>query len=148
MSNTKRWAFDVEVEGEDSYYGIRDLFRLADESKASQKYDECLDFLLRAAASPRGKFKLAKFYLETPEINLSQSARFCEAEKLLLDLHPHCIAACIELSILYLDKLSRPIAALAYLLRAKNLGANIEPVLIERCKDNIIRSGIAETEDN
>lgn len=148
MSYKQRWAFDLDIEDDDSCRSISDLLRMADESKASKDYEACICFLRRTATSPAGKYKLAKLYMDTPELNMSQTERYCEAEKLLLDIHHFSMAACMDLSVLYLDRLERPIAALAYLLRAKNLGAKIDPLLLERCKAKIARSNIGKAENN
>lgn len=148
MSYKQRWAFDLDVEDDDSCLSISDLFRMADESKASKNYDECISLLRRSTTSPTGKYKLAKLYLDTPELSMSQTERYREAEKLLLDIHHFSIAACMDLSTLYLDRLSRPIAALTYLLRARNLGATIDDLLLERCKEAIARSNIGKTESS
>lgn len=54
MSYKQRWAFDLDVEDDDSCRSISDLFRMADESKASKNYDECISLLRRSTTSPTG----------------------------------------------------------------------------------------------
>ena len=148
MSDKQNWSFDIDIGEETQCYSISKLLHMADEAKVSQRYEDCYNYLRRASSTPAGKYKLAKFLLDFPGIGMLQEQRFQEAERLLIEIHHNSKKACLELASLYMDRLTRPVAALAYFLKARNLGAEIEPKILERCKGSMRKSDISKTEAN
>ena len=145
MSDKQNWSFDIDIGEETQCYSISELLHMADEAKVSQRYEDCYNYLRRASSSPLGKYKLAKFLLDFPGIGVPQDQRFQKAERLLIEIHHNSKIVCLELASLYMDRLARPVAALAYFLKARNLGAEIEPKILERCKGSMRKSDISKT---
>lgn len=144
-----RWKFDIQIdEPDEQYYSISELIRMGDEALAAGQYDNAFRIYSRAESSAAGKHRLANIYIQIPDINcMTQAQRFLAAEKLLLTISEESRDACLDLAALYLDKLNRVVAALAFLLRARALGSNIDPAVIDRCQKHISRRDIRDVED-
>lgn len=141
------WEFDIPIHQWDDQYSIPELIRMGNKAFSAVDYDTAHRFYSRAEASVSGKRKLAKLYIDVPGIlTMAQTERFKAAETLLLQAAASSKEACLDLAALYLDKLNRPVAALSYLLQAKNRGAEIHPAVIERCKNIIHKSDIRTVE--
>lgn len=149
MSQT-RWKFDIQIdEPDDQYYSISELIRMGDKALAAGEYDNAFRCYSRAESSSAGKRRLANIYIQIPDINrMTQAQRFQTAEKLLLSISEESKEACLDLAALYLDKLNRVVAALAFLLRARTMGANIDPTVIDRCQKHISRRDIYNVENH
>lgn len=145
-----RWKFDIQIdEPDEQYCSISELIRMGDEALAAGKYDNAFRIYSRAESSSAGKHRLANIYIQIPDINcMTQAQRFLAAEKLLLTISEESRDACLDLAALYLDKLNRVVAALAFLLRARALGANIDPSVIDRCQKHISKSDICNVENH
>lgn len=145
----KRWKFDIQIdEPDEQYYSTTELIRMGDEALATGEYSNAFHYYSRAESSSAGKHRLAKICIQIPGINrMTQAQRFQTAEQKLLSISAESKEACLDLAALYLDKLNRVVAALAFLLRARAMGADVDPAVIERCQKHINRRNVGDVED-
>ena len=131
---TKNKAYPLEDE---KYYSIADLLISAKHHEKNGEYDIARTHLERAvsASYAPAKFHLARLLRDTTNLEQTQAERFSRCEQLLLELErtldkKEILAQiCFELSVLY-EKMRRPISCLAYLLRSRRYGRNIEEKII------------------
>lgn len=140
-------AFDLPVPGiEDRHLKMEDLLR-AFRSATFRDPELALKMGREMVASRYmpGQLAYAQFLRTTTGVSMPRSQRNQAAENILrlLDLSPDLAPAMeaeISMELAELFMASRPVAALAALLRANRLGAVIPPDRIQRCKKAVLRS--------
>ncbi len=138
-----RWSFDVAVEGyEESCRTMSEIMESYQQLKKNHNYAEAYKELLHAAESCHrpAVLELARFLVQTPQLDISHQKRYALAEKYykkLLNLldNSNTLTATIsaELAQLYGFQ-GRPIAELGSLLMARRYGHHVEDFDLNRCK--------------
>ena len=133
---SKRWEFDVPVEGISERYMTMDKLMNAFHSCKKSDPETANEMAAYAVqcGSVIAKFEYSKFLRTTPKLAMSQADRYQKAEKLLLELLnlmddvPEQFTAnvALELGALYADCMHRPVGALSLYLYARRHGATVE----------------------
>ena len=140
----KQWQFNVSVGSEAQEITMDDFMQLAKQYQNQNKYEAariCLERAVSASYLP-AKMCLACLLRDTASLEKTQVERFAQCEQLLLELEratdqEEVLAqVCFELSALY-EKMKRPISCLAYLLRSRRYGRNIDEKIISEYRRRI-----------
>ncbi len=153
MSQKQRWVFDVEIEGEEPHYTIREIMTLADKCIQNKDYTGAAEYLKKEEYSSAARLRYANLLRTVPGIcGLSDEERFRRAEKVLSSPMYESPAVCQELSHLY-HQMGRPIAELAYFIQShgdspidsdtiKKRLHKLELEMLERCPRDAYMLGI------
>ena len=150
MDKKKRSRFDIPVDGvSDRYLTIKELMQIYESFLAAKDYENALDSLIRAAETSNvaAKVKCARFLKDTPQLRMKQGERFARAEKILLEIDnqldlSQTAEGMIAMQLAGLYEHDRPVAYLAYLLKAKRLGVPIPDKDIEGCRRRLARTDV------
>ena len=140
----RHWEFNIPLGDEAKKNTMADLMQRATQYQNAGEYEKARTYLERAASASYlpAKFHLARFLRDSANLEQTQAERFSRCEQLLLELErtidqKEILArVCFELSVLY-EKMRRPISCLAYLLRSRRYGRNIEEQIISNYQKKI-----------
>ncbi len=141
----KRHSFNIPVSEEtDRVLSMEDLMQQTSIYIGQHNYKQAREYLENAAMASYvpAQFRLAVLLRDTECLDISQQQRYYRCELLLSHLEQFApnekarARICFELGLLY-EKTNRPLACLAYFLRAKRYGTHIDDQRLLACQKTI-----------